>query len=174
MAADVSAFTYFAPLLSFLLVLTLMSVLIYRTKVLGENLWLTIFISFIIATVFVSAASVRQVVLDVVPWFVILVMSAFFMFVLIKFVGGKTDDVFGKHMGWVFVVAVIVLFLVAAIKVFSSVFAPYLPGPYFGYGGDPQLLWFLSWLYSPPVFGAIFILVIGAIVSFFIARAMKD
>jgi len=173
MAADVSAFTYFAPLLSFLIVFTITAVLLYRTKVLGESSWLVVFVSFLISVVFVTAASVRQVVLDVIPWFVVLLLALFFMMMLIKFVGTKTDDVFGKHVGWIFVVAVIVLFLVAGIKVFAAVFYPYLPGPYFGQGGDPQLTYFFSWIYSPQIFGAILLLLVGGAVSWFLARNLK-
>jgi len=167
--ADVSAITYFAPILAFLLVFVLMYAVLRRTEIVGESNFILLFTSFLIATVFVTAGSVRQVVLSVVPWFAVLLLALFFVLVLAGFIG-KTEDIAGKGLGWVFVVGLILIFLVSAIKIFSSTFSPYLPGPYFGAGGDPQTLFFLSWLYSPPIVGAILLLGVAAVVSWVLVR----
>jgi len=82
MSVDVSAITYFAPILSFLIVFVIMAALLHKTEILGKSVGLNLFVSFLIATVFVAAASVRQVVLDVIPWFVVLLLAVFFIFVL--------------------------------------------------------------------------------------------
>lgn len=168
MAADVSAFTYFAPILAFLIVFIIMFALLRATKILGEEKFIQLFAAFIIATVFVTASSVRQVVLDVIPWFALLLIALFFILALAGFIGKK--DMVGKPIGWVFIVLLIIVFLIAGVKVFSSTLAPYLPGPSFGAGGDADLLGFFGWLYSPRVAGAILLLGVAALVSWVLVK----
>ncbi len=169
MPADVSAITYFAPILSFLIVFVLVFALLAKTKLLGEEKFIQLFISFIIATVFVTAASVRQLVLDVIPWFAVFIVALFFILVLTGFMG-KTDIV-GKGTGWFFIVLVIAAFIISGIKLFSSTFAPYLPGPSYGIGGDLDILYFTDWIYSSRVLGATLLLGVAALVSWVLVKS---
>ncbi len=164
--ADVSSVTYFAPIVSFLIVFMVIFLLLRKTKVLGENNpFIDVFVSLLVAVVFVTAASVRQVVLNVVPWFAVLIMALFFILLIAGFIG-KTDMI-GKGVGWGFVVLLIIIFLVAGIKVFAGTLGAYIPGPYYGSGGDQELYYFFDWFYSPRVIGA-FLLVVAAVVTSFI------
>lgn len=172
--ADVSAITYFAPILAFLIVFAIIYMLLRKTKPFGEgHAWIDIFISFAVATVFVTAGSVRQIVLDVTPWFALLIIAMFFMFVITGFLGKSADGIMGKRMGWIFVIFLMFIFLFSGIKVFAHVLAPYLPGPYFGATGEPEVLFFLSWLYSPPVVGAILLIIVAALVSWVLVKNTK-
>ncbi len=170
MAADVSAFVYFAPILAFLIVFAIMLAILHKTKLIGENIYVQLFFSFVIATVFVTATSVRQLVLNVIPWFAVLIIALFLMMVLIGFMG-KTDTMIGKGFAWIFVILLIITFLVSGIKVFSSTVGPYIPGSPTAGTGDPTLTNFFDWLYSPQVAGAILLIIVAALVSWVLVKS---
>jgi len=168
MPADVSAITYFAPILSFLIVFVLMFALLAKTKILGDEKFIQLFVSFIIATVFVTAASVRQLVLDVIPWFAVFIVALFFILLLAGFIG--KGDMIGKGVGWIFIVLIIIVFIISGIKLFSTTFTSYLPGPTYGSGGNSNILYFTDWIYSSRVLGAALLLGVAAIVSWVLVK----
>lgn len=171
MAADVSSFVYFAPILAFLAVFGIMIAVLHKTKLLGDKIPVNIFVSFVIASIFITAGSVRQLVLNVIPWFAVLLIALFLIMTLVGFMG-KTEAVVGKGMGWVFVVLLIIIFLVSGIKVFSNSLAPYLPDATYGdvSYGNPTLINFFSWLYSPRVKGFILLIGVAALVTWILVR----
>ena len=132
---------------------------------------MNIFLSFVIATIFVTGSSVRQLVLNVIPWFGVLLIALFLMMVLIGFMG-KQDAVIGKGVAWIFVVLLIIIFLVSGIKVFSNSLAPYLPSATYEQvsGADPNLVSFFSWLYSPQVKGFFLLIGVAALVTWLLVR----
>ncbi len=168
MAVDISGLSYFAPILAFLVVLTILFALLNKTKLLGENAGIQLFISFVIATIFVSAAGVREYVLTITPWFGLLIVSLFFILFIIGFVG-KPIEGMTKGIGAGFVFALIIVFLVSGFVVFSELIAPYLPGSS-GQGADPGLFRLSREIYTTRAFGAILLLVIGGIASWVLVR----
>ena len=60
MAADLSAITYFAPIAAFLLVFIVIFAVLIKTRLLGTNKWMLIFLAFLIASIFISVAGARQ------------------------------------------------------------------------------------------------------------------
>lgn len=171
MAVDVSGIAYFAPILAFLVVFGIMVALLHKTKLLGDSLAVNIFLSFVIASIFITASSVRQLVLNVVPWFAVLLIALFLIMAIVGFIGNK-DFVVGKGMGRFFVVLLIAIFVIAGVKVFSSSFAPYLPTATYDdvSQGDPALVGFFSWLYSPRVAGFFLLLGVAALVTWMLVR----
>ena len=99
---DVSGISYFAPLLAFLVVFVIVFALLNKTKLLGENAFIQLFVSFVIGTIFVSAAGVRNYVLVITPWFGALVVSLFFILFIIGFVGKPVEGM-TKGVGIAFV-----------------------------------------------------------------------
>ena len=170
MATDVSSFVYFTPIMVFLVVFVIMVALLHKTKLIGENMYLNIFLSFVIATIFITASSVKQLVLNVIPWFALLLIALFLIMALIGFMGGKADSVISKGMGWVFVVLLILVFLVSGIKVFSNSISPYLPTATNSQvaGANPTLVYFFSWLYSPQVKGFFLLIAVAVFVTWFL------
>jgi|SRR3989338_457026 len=173
MVADLSSFVYFAPVLAFLVVFGIMIALLHKTKLLGDSLAINIFISFVIASIFISVSGVRSLVLNVIPWFAVLLIALFLIMVLVGFMGkASSEAVIGKGMAWVFVVLLIIIFLVSGIKVFSSTLAPYLPSATYGdvVDGDPNLVYFFSWLYSPRVKGFFLLIGVAALVTWILVK----
>jgi len=170
--ADLSGLAFFAPIFVFLIVFAVMYALFKKSEIIGETNFIQLFVAFLIATVFVTAGSVQQVVLNVIPWFVVLLVALFFILVMAGFIGKKEDFV-GKGVGWVFIVLLILVFVISGVKVFSGVLGPYIPGAGFGVGGDPEILTFLDWLYSPRVLGAGLLILAAAIVSWILVKVKK-
>jgi hypothetical protein len=170
MVADVSAITYFAPVLAFLLVFVVVFAVLYNTKILGELLFVQLLVSFVIASVFVSAASAREYVVNVSSWFAVVVVSLFFLLFLLNFAGKIAGE---KWVTYLAVIVLLMIFLVSALNVFGSGLGPYLPGSYTKVDGNPAALGFFDWLYSAPVVGALLLILSGAIVSWVLVKAAK-
>ena len=117
MPADLSLIAYFAPIWVFLAVFGITFGLLYKTKVIGEGRWGLLFVSFVIATIFISAASVQQYVTTIIPWMAVLIIALFFILVLIGFVG-KDAGFMNKGIGVGAVILAIVVFVVSGVKVF--------------------------------------------------------
>lgn len=163
MAADVSAVTYFAPIAAFLIVFVLSFAVLWKLKFLGDSKWVLVFVSFLLASLFVSVASVRHYVETVTPWFTALLVSLFFILVLMGFAGVKSDKTV-HNIGIIFVILAFLVFLVSGVMVFSDSLAPYLPGT--SYEGNT----FTEWLYSSSVIGAIVLIVISSVVAWVLVK----
>src|SRR3989344_4743623 len=81
MAVDVSSFVDLMPLLTFLIVFVLVFVVLNKTKVV-DNSFFQLLVSFLLATVFVTASGAREYVQNVIPWFAVLLVCLFFILVL--------------------------------------------------------------------------------------------
>lgn len=159
MPADISGLTYFAPILAFLVVFVIMYAILAKTKILGEDAgpWLLLFISFLVATIFVSAAGVRRYVLEITPWFAVLVVSLFFILFIIGFVG-KPAEFLQKGIGILAVLVLIAIFLISGFIVFSESIFTFLPP-------------IDEWVYSSRVFGSILLIAISAVVSWVLVKS---
>ena len=171
MASDISGISYFAPLLAFLIVFIIMFALLNKTKLLGENAWVQLFVSFLVSTIFVSAAGVREYVLTITPWFAVLIVSLFFVLFIIGFVG-KDAAFMHKGIGIISVLLLVVVFLVSGFVVFSAVLTPYLPGSS-GTGANPDFFRLTRDIYGTRVFGAMLLLGISALVSWVLVKSSK-
>ena len=169
MPADVTAIAFFAPIAAFLVVFIVGFAILAKTKILGESKFVQLFISFLIAAIFVSAAGVRELVQTIVPWFAVLLISLFLFLIVVGFVG-KDVSFLSKPLGIIGVIALGVIILVSGFVVFSDVLINYLPGPGFGTGENLEATVFLDWLYSARVWGAILLVVISAGVAWFLAK----
>ena len=155
------------PILSFLVVFIICFAVLARIKILGSK-FLELLVSFIIAIIFVSAVGPRNYILAIIPWFAILIVGLFLVMVLTGFVG--KDLIFmNKGIGIAFVVLLLIAFVVSIFFVFSSYLGPYLPFSS-GAGGSSGGLAFANWLYSPRVAGAILLLAISFVVSWFLVK----
>jgi FtsH-binding integral membrane protein len=119
MAVDVSGLSYFMPIFGFLFVFVIVYALLSKTKLLGESMFINLLISFIIAVIFATISSAQEYVEAVTPWFVVLIIALFFILILIGLSQQKINDIMKPGFVWVFIVALILVFLISAVKVFA-------------------------------------------------------
>lgn len=154
MVVDISALKDYLPILSFLVVFVAVFAVLVKTKIVGENKWIQLFLSFIVATIFVTASSARQFVINVTPWFAVFVLLLFFVLALIGF-SGKMEFL-EKGIGVVFAIALLLLFLISA---------------YFSFGETTHFVEFKDWLFTPKVWGALVLVIVSAIVSWVLVKS---
>lgn len=164
MAADVSGITYFAPIVAFLLVFLVSALLFLKVKILGDNKWMAIFVSLLIAALFVSFGSVRRYIEVVTPWFAVFLISLFFILMLVAF-SGKVPEGFQKGIGVIFVLGLLATFVISGIYIFSDQLGFWLPGSI--ESGDNVLY---EWLASPPILGAIILIILTIGVSWVLVK----
>lgn len=169
MPADLSSFTYFVPIAAFLIVFLVVFSVLFKIKHLGDNKWFLLFISFLIASVFIATAGAVRYIGTIVPWFAVLIVSLAFILAITGFVG-KPSEFMNKGIGIAFVIAAALVFLLSGFFIFSHLITGYLPGPFFGRNTDPAVIPFLSWLYSPRVAGAVLLIIISAVVSWVLVK----
>lgn len=166
--ADISGITYFLPIISFLIVFIVIYALLAKTKILGESLGIQLFVSFLLATIFISASAPRNYVETIIPWFVVVLISLFLILAIIGFIG-KPAEGMSKGIGMIFVIILGLMLLGSAFFAFSDYLSPYLPGSSSN-GANPNILAFTDWLYSSRVAGALLLVVAAAIVSWVLVK----
>ena len=158
MAIDISGVSYFMPIIGFLFVFTIVYALLAKLKLLGENKFINLLVAFIVAIIFSAMSSAQEYVETVTPWFVVLMIALFFVLILVGFRGMDYEKFFTPGVMWVFIAVLIVIFLIAAIKVFPTVF------------GDlwDQVTDFVT--NEARIAGAIILLIVAALAAWVITR----
>lgn len=172
MPADVSGVAYFVPIISFLLVFVIVFAVFNRIKLVGNSIFVQLLVSFLIAILFVSSGNQSvDYIKNVVPWFGILIVSLVLLLAIIG-IFGKDLSFLTKGIGVIFVVLILVVFVVSAVKVFAPYLGSYFPGSSsYGNNADSDTLRFANWFYSSRVMGALLLLVIAGLVSWVLAKA---
>ena len=170
MPAELTALAFFAPIAAFLIVFVVVFAVLFKTKVLGENKWANLFVAFLIATVFISTAGAVRYIGTVIPWFAVVIVSLAFILILTGFIGEPAKSM-NKGISIAFVIILSLVFLISGFLVFSKLILSYLPGPNFGTGLTEGEFFFLDWLYSPRIAGAVILLVVSALVSWVLVKS---
>lgn len=165
---NLTSVSYFLPLVSFLVVFIIVFAVLQKTKIF-ESKWLQLFVAFLFSTIFVSFVGARDYVINIVPWFAVLVVCLFLLFMITGFVG-KDLSSWNKGLGIAFVIFLIIVFVVSALFVFSGSIAPYLPGGDSA-GADSNVIQFTNWAYSSRVAGGFLLLIVCALVSWVLVKA---
>lgn len=158
MALELTGFNYFLPLFIFLLVFFVMYSLLSKLKIIDGNKFVHVLVSFIIAIIFVTFTSTREIILKTTPWFAVLIIFAFFVMMLVGFTQKKMDDIIGPWLGWILIILIALIFLILVMKVMGYSFLE-------GFGD-------LSDLYTdyPKIFGAVSVLIVAALASWVMTR----
>src|SRR3989344_5097807 len=166
---DVSGISFFMPVFGFLLVTLVVYAVLAATKILGDHNFFNFFIALIMGVIFLSFSSLQLYVQTVVPWFVVLLFVVFLILLIGGFVGGKPDWIMNKGVGWVVVIILIIVFLIAAIRVFNPVFHPDLviTG---GENGPSMLSQLTDFFGTSRVIGSVLLLIIAAIVAWVVTK----
>ncbi|MEM4259177.1 MAG: hypothetical protein QXS38_00220 [Candidatus Pacearchaeota archaeon] len=152
---DVSLIQSYLPILSFLLVFTVVFAILAKYKIIGESKFVNLFVSFLVATIFVSLTSAREYVVSITPWFAVFVIVSLFLLSLIGLFG-KVPDILKSGIGIVVVIGLLIVFLISAYYTFSS-------SPFFVALGD--------WVSKPRVYGILLLVLSSALVSWVLIKA---
>ncbi len=157
MAIDLSWLSYYIPIFGFLFVFTLIFAVLAKTKILGESPFVNLFISFIFGIIFVTFVPGVVYVQTIIPWFVILMMSLFFLLMIVGFSQKEIDKFMKPWIAWVFIGLLVVIFVWSAIVVFN----PFLQG------------YIDEYLYSERFSGAFLLLIAAGLASWVLTRSVK-
>ena len=122
--ASVSAVGYFMPIFAFLLVFIVVYALLVKTKILGDNQSIMLFISFILSGFFIVQTSLVEFVKFTSAWFVVGVVMVFFLVTLLGFLPGKTPFEFlgkGNWFSWVVLGGLVGFFIISSSYIFNWV-----------------------------------------------------
>ena len=157
MAVSLSALEYFMPILAFLAVFIVIYAILAKTKVLGDNNFVALFISFVLSVFFVVEASLVDYLLFTSAWFMIIVFFVFLLFVVLAFFPGKLDFLGKTWVSWVVLGILIAFFIIAS-----------------AYSFNWAVNWSIvnDWLYTD-WFGLVLLLVIAAVVSAVLTKKVK-
>ena len=155
--ASVSAVSYFVPIFAFLLVFIVIYALLFKTKVLGENQPVMLFISFILSSFFIVEASLVDFVQFSSAWIVTLAVVIFFVLLLLAFMPWDSPLKFlgeKNWFSWALLGVIVAVFIISSAYVFN---------------------WAINWgevrsWFNADWFGFILLLVVAAIVSWRIKK----
>ena len=166
--ADLSSIGFLAPILVFLLVFIVLAAFLYKSEILSDNIWISVFTALIIAGIFASAENMLSLLQGIVPWFAVLMITLFLILLLTSFV---SDDATPKRfLAWMFVVAMVTVFIMSMFGTFAGPVSNYLPGASYGSGGSSELLIFTDWFYLPHVFGTFWLVIFAAAVGWVLIK----
>jgi len=155
--ASASVMGYVLPIFAFLLVFIVIYALLFKTKVLGDNQAIMLFVSFILASFFIVRASVVEFIQFSSAWFSVILVVVFFLVALLSFLPGKEPLEFlgkGNWFSWAVFGVVIALFIISSSYIFK---------------------WTINWgaikgWFNSSWFGMVLLLVVAALVSFVITK----
>ena len=150
---DLSWLAYYMPIFGFLFVFTVVYAVLAKTGILGENSLTNLLVSFIFAIIFITFAPGVIYVQTVIPWFVILILSLFFLMMVVGFAQADLEKLM-KPGALVFVGLLVVIFLWSAIVVFNPFLKPYID----------------NFLLSEKLYGAALLALVAGAASWIITR----
>ena len=112
----VGAISYFLPIFAFLLVFIVVYAILQKSKVLGDNASVSLFLAFILASFFIVEAQLVDFVTFTSSWFSVLVILMFFLFLMLAFIPGDDALAFlgkGNWFSYVVLVFMIVFFIIS-------------------------------------------------------------
>ena len=168
--ADVSSLGYLMPLLAFLLVFIVSYALLAKTKILAVSNFWHIFLSLVIAIMFVVSPSASQFTMISTPWIAVFLIALFFIVMMLTFLHGNLDEVVkSPAISIVLIVVLLIIFVISAVNVFGPLITSYLPG-----GSEaaltPQQAQAKHFFVNPAVIGAIILLIIAAVASWVLTK----
>ena len=166
MAMDISGIYIFMPVFSFLFVFIIVFAILAKTKLLGEAR-INILVSFVIAIIFMNFSSTQLYVETIIPWFVVLFVCVFLILLIAGLSTKSLDKMMTPTFAWIVVAVLIIIFLIAAIRVFNPVFhSEYgiVSGSQAGVIGQIRNMFDSQWS------GSVLLLVIAGVVAWFLTK----
>jgi len=168
---NIAGLNFFMPVFSFLFVFIVVYAILAKTKLLGEGKFLNILIGFIIAIIFISFStatfSTEQYVRTIIPWFAVLLVCVFLVLLLAGLSAKDLGVIMKPGFAWAVIAILIIIFVLAAIRVFNPVFSSQY-GVDSGQGG--QFISQVGSIFNNEIGGSILLLIIAIIVAWVITR----
>lgn len=171
---QIDLLAYFLPIFSLLFIWVISYALLKKTGILGANDTLNIVAATSVAVIFMVTSEAMQLVKEIIPWFIILVIVLIMIFSIFIFLGEETafKETIGPTMlGWSIIAILAGIFLFAFAKVFGdpvhSIYAG-SEGASGGLGGEIGRA-----VFHPKVLGAVFLLLIAGQAIKLIVNAQK-
>lgn len=122
-AQIISGVSYFLPIFSFLLVFIIVYAILQKTKILGDNAGVSLFLSLIFASFFIVNAKMVEFVKFNATWFVVFMVCIIFILMFLGFVGKDYLKVFAenKNFAYAFIFILIFAFIFSAARIFNWV-----------------------------------------------------
>jgi len=160
---------YFMPIFAFLFVFVVIYALLARTKILGESTFVNLFLALVMAIIFIVVPAARSYTVALVPSIVVLIVVLFFILLVLGFAKGGIEDVIkNPALGVLAIIALILIFLISAIHVFSAALQPYMPWSNVSTTGATEEIKAVIW--HPAVLGALILFIIAAVVAYVLNR----
>lgn len=160
MVVSLAAISTIMPVISFLFIFILIYALLVKTKILGENNMVSLFLSLIIASFFIVNVNLVEFTQMNVSWFVVFIVCLFMILLMLSFVGKEASEFFVKNtkVAGVLVALVIIMFIVSASYAFN-----------WAVNFDLVQTWFdKDW------FGMVLLVVVAIIVSLVLTKKVKS
>ena len=166
---DIGLLEHFLPVFSFLLILVVCYAILKKTELLGSNNGLMWVASFSVAFLALFSGSSIELIALLTPWFVVMFIFLFLLFMILIFGGVDEKKVLGEVGGPTVLLVISILMLIIGISnVFGDVFSPY------GEEGEQDIpSETMETIFHPRILGAIFILLVAAFTVNFIPRIDK-
>ena len=167
MVIDISGIYFFMPVISFLFVFLIVWAVLTKTKLLGDTGFINLFVSFIMAIIFMSFSSLDLYVRTIIPWFIVLFIMVFLVLLIAGLSTKDLSKIMSTKFAWAVIAILLVIFLVAAIKVFNPVLHPDL---IVTSGEGTSLVEQIRYAAGGTVFGTILLIIIAGIVSWVLVK----
>ncbi|MEI7718951.1 MAG: hypothetical protein WCI72_03720 [archaeon] len=159
MVVSLVAISTIMPVISFLFIFILIYALLVKTKVLGENNMISLFLSLIIASFFIVNVNLVEFTKMNISWFVVFIVCLFMILLMLSFVGKEASEFFVKNtkVAGVLVALVIIMFIVSSSYAFNWAIN----------FDSAQSLFDKEW------FGMVLLIIVAGIVSFVLTKKVK-
>lgn len=168
---NLAGLTFLMPIFSFLFVFIIVYAILAKTHILGESKFVNLLIGFIVAIIFISFStatfSTEQYIRTIVPWFAVLLVCVFLVLVLAGLSTKDLGAIMKPWFAWVVIAILIIVFVLAAIRVFNPVFSSQ-----YGVdsGSSPQFISQVGNIFNNQIGGSILLIVIVIIVAWVITK----
>jgi len=113
---------FLMPIFSFLFVFIVVYAVLAKTKVLGENKPVHLFISLLLAIFFIVNLDMRDYLKFSAAWMAVFIVCLFLVIVLITFTHGKVETIMVPWFAWTILVVLILFFIISSTYFFSWTF----------------------------------------------------
>ena len=127
MPLDLSWLSTGMPILGFVFVFVLLYAILTKVKVIGDSRAMNVIISLILSIILVSFSSIRSYITNLAPWFAVILVLAFFLFMIAAFLI-KDPAGFTKVFAFIFIIGFAVIAIVTLFYTFEGTHAYILPG----------------------------------------------